>query len=70
MTRVAPVHPGQTEWNRVERCRGHVDVPQDETGAAQAEAAARCAASEWRKDIRRTCLHREPWQLTNPSGWV
>lgn len=39
-TKFILVRHGQTEWNRVERFRGRIDVPLNETGRAQAEAAA------------------------------
>jgi len=47
MTRILLVRHGQTEWNRVERFRGRADVPLNEAGIAQAEAAARRIAAEW-----------------------
>ncbi len=48
MTQVILVRHGQTEWNRVERFRGRADVPLNEAGLAQAEAAGRRIAGEWR----------------------
>jgi broad specificity phosphatase PhoE len=47
MTLVILVRHGQTEWNRVERFRGRADVPLNDTGLAQAEAAGRRVASTW-----------------------
>jgi broad specificity phosphatase PhoE len=47
MTRIILVRHGQTEWNRVERFRGHADVPLNGTGLAQAEAAAQRIARQW-----------------------
>jgi len=47
MTRVILIRHGQTEWNRVERFRGRADVPLNDTGLAQAEAAGRRVAAEW-----------------------
>lgn len=47
-TQIILVRHGQTEWNRVERFRGRVDVPLNEAGLAQAEAAGRRIAAEWR----------------------
>jgi len=41
------VRHGQTQWNQVERFRGQIDVPLNETGLAQAEAAARRIAAQW-----------------------
>ncbi len=40
MTRFYLVRHGQTEWNRIERFRGRVDIPLNATGVAQAQAAA------------------------------
>lgn len=45
MTRFILVRHGQTEWNRVERFRGRADVPLNEAGLAQAEAAGRRVAA-------------------------
>lgn len=47
MTQIILVRHGQTEWNRVERFRGRADVPLNETGLAQAEAAGRRIAATW-----------------------
>lgn len=47
MTCIILVRHGQTEWNQVERFRGHVDVPLNEIGLAQAEATGRRVAEEW-----------------------
>ena len=44
-TRIVLVRHGETEWNRVERFRGRVDVPLNETGHLQARAVARRLAS-------------------------
>lgn len=41
------VRHGQTEWNRIERFRGRVDVPLNETGLAQAAATGRSIAGRW-----------------------
>ncbi len=46
VTRAFVVRHGQTEWNRIERFRGRLDVPLNETGLAQAQAAAARLASE------------------------
>jgi phosphoserine phosphatase len=43
-TTILLVRHGQTEWNRVERFRGRVDVPLNDTGLRQAEATGRRVA--------------------------
>ena len=45
MSRIILVRHGQTEWNRVVRFRGVIDVPLNETGLAQARATGRRLAS-------------------------
>ena len=46
-TTIILVRHGQTEWNRIERYRGRVDVPLNDTGLAQAEATGRRVAAQW-----------------------
>lgn len=45
MTRIVLVRHGQTEWNRIVRFRGTIDVPLNETGLAQTRAVGRRLAS-------------------------
>jgi phosphoserine phosphatase len=47
MTCIILVRHGQTEWNRIERFRGHADVPLNQTGLAQAEATGLRIFGEW-----------------------
>jgi phosphoserine phosphatase len=47
MTRLIIVRHGQTEWNRIERFRGQADIPLNDAGLRQAQAAARRIASAW-----------------------
>ncbi len=42
------VRHGQTAWNKEERFRGRADLPLDETGLRQADAAARRVAARYR----------------------
>jgi phosphoserine phosphatase len=42
------VRHGQTQWNQVERFRGQIDVPLNETGLVQADAAARRISARWK----------------------
>lgn len=41
ITRIVLIRHGQTEWNRVERFGGRIDVPLNEQGHLQAQAVAR-----------------------------
>ncbi len=46
-TTIILVRHGLTEWNRVERFRGRIDVPLNDTGLQQAEATGRRVAAQW-----------------------
>ena len=46
-TRVILIRHGETEWNRVERFRGRIDIDLNEEGRRQADAVAR-RLSHWR----------------------
>ncbi len=47
-TTLIVVRHGQTAWNKDERFRGRTDLPLNETGLRQAEAAARRIADDYR----------------------
>jgi len=51
VVRVILVRHGQTAWNKVERFRGREDLPLDETGRQQAQAAARYIATSWTPSV-------------------
>ncbi|NLF54218.1 MAG: histidine phosphatase family protein [Thauera phenolivorans] len=44
--RICVIRHGETAWNAERRLQGHLDVPLNETGLAQADAAARHLADE------------------------
>lgn len=49
MTRLILVRHGETEWNRVERFRGRIDIELNETGHRQAQAVA-SRVGAWKPD--------------------
>lgn len=51
MTRIILVRHGETEWNRVERFRGRADVPLNEKGRRQAQAAGGRVARLWKPAV-------------------
>ena len=49
MTRLILVRHGETDWNRVERFRGRIDIELNETGHRQAQAVA-SRVGAWKPD--------------------
>ncbi len=47
-TTIILVRHGQTEWNRIERFRGHFDVPLNSTGLKQAKKTAKQISKLWK----------------------
>ncbi len=51
MTTILLVRHGQTEWNRIERFRGRVDLELNSTGLIQAEKTAIRIQGHWKPEI-------------------
>jgi len=64
-TRVVLVRHGETEWNRVERFRGRIDIDLNETGRRQAAAVARRLAN-WRIGSIYSSPLKRAWQTAEP----
>lgn len=46
-SKIVFVRHGETEWNRVERYRGRIDVPLNSAGERQADVTARFISENW-----------------------
>lgn len=57
-TRVFLIRHGQTDWNLTQRIQGHLDVPLNAEGIAQAAGAARYLESEPLTAVYSSDLHR------------
>jgi 2,3-bisphosphoglycerate-dependent phosphoglycerate mutase len=49
-TTLVLVRHGETDWNRVKRIQGHIDIPLSETGASQASRLAQRLEREMREE--------------------
>ncbi len=63
-TRFVLVRHGQTAWNRENRFRGREDLPLDETGIWQAQAAAKTIAQRYRP----AALYSSPLNRTRQTA--
>jgi broad specificity phosphatase PhoE len=66
-TRVVVVRHGQTEWNRVERFRGRIDIELNDTGQLQAEAVAESLSASHIAAIYSSPLKRA-FQTAQPTA--
>ena len=67
ITRIVVIRHGQTEWNRVERFRGRMDVPLNEQGHRQAQAVA-SRLSSWHIDGLYSSPLARALQTAQPIG--
>jgi broad specificity phosphatase PhoE len=66
-TRIVLVRHGETEWNRVERFRGRIDVPLNNVGRRQAQAVAR-KLSSWEIEAIYSSPLERALQTAQPVG--
>ncbi|HSH03588.1 MAG TPA: histidine phosphatase family protein [Anaerolineae bacterium] len=64
-TKVLLIRHGQTDWNRQRRVQGHLDIPLNETGHAQAQALAQRLAhwpitTIYSSDLQRAVATAQP----------
>jgi 2,3-bisphosphoglycerate-dependent phosphoglycerate mutase len=73
LTELLFIRHGETDWNRQQRFQGHIDVPLNDTGRAQADRLARRLAAEphdalFTSDLQRAQQTAAPlaaaWQMT------
>ena len=68
-TRVILVRHGETEWNRVERFRGRIDIDLNEMGRRQADAVAQ-RLSSWQIGAIYSSPLKRAWETAEPIASV
>jgi probable phosphoglycerate mutase len=56
-TQILFIRHGETEWNRIKRIQGHIDIPLAATGLAQAERLARRFADQAKQGARLDAIY-------------
>lgn len=67
-TQVLFIRHGETDWNRVKRIQGHIDIPLAASGVAQAERLAERLAREAQAGARLDALYSSDLQRARQTG--
>jgi probable phosphoglycerate mutase len=56
-TQILFIRHGETDWNRIKRIQGHIDIPLATTGLAQAQRLARRFADDAKQGVRLDAIY-------------
>ena len=62
------VRHGETDWNRIKRIQGHIDIPLATTGFAQAQRLARRLADEAQRGARLDAIYSSDLQRAQQTA--
>lgn len=67
-TQVIFIRHGETDWNRIKRIQGHIDIPLAETGLEQAERLAERLVREARDGLRLDAIYSSDLQRARQTA--
>ncbi len=68
-TQVLFIRHGETDWNRVKRIQGHIDIPLAQSGIEQARRLAGRLAREARDGARLDAIYSSDLQRAQQTAW-
>ena len=67
-TQILFIRHGETDWNRIKRIQGHIDIPLATTGLEQAQRLARRIASEAKEGARLDAIYSSDLQRAQQTA--
>lgn len=67
-TQILFIRHGETDWNRIKRIQGHIDIPLASTGLAQAQRLARRMADEAKRGVRLDAIYSSDLQRAQQTA--
>ena len=67
-TQILFIRHGKTDWNRIKRIQGHIDIPLATTGLAQAQRLARRMADEAKQGARLDAIYSSDLQRAQQTA--
>ncbi len=67
-TQILFIRHGETDWNRIKRIQGHIDIPLATTGLAQAQRLARRIADEAKQGVRLDAIYSSDLQRAQQTA--
>jgi len=67
-TQILFIRHGETDWNRIRRIQGHIDIPLATTGLAQAQRLARRFADDAKHGARLDAIYSSDLQRAQQTA--